>query len=218
LKKPGPGNNIYLSNNLALILGQHHSMNFTNRRSAIKNLMFGILGTLSAKFTVSCKVSPHDSGLAWLTEDARRLIAEIADTILPDTDTPGAKAVGADHLIVRLLQDCYSRKDRDSIMKGIAGIERECIANFGRSFLNCSAGQRLAIIQNKDRESMGFWSKIRIRLFHQNHFFTLFKRLVLISYFTSQPGATRALSYESIPGRWIGCFEMPSGMKTWATE
>jgi hypothetical protein len=167
---------------------------------------------------MSCKASHQDSGMAWLTDDARRLIAEIADTILPATDTPGATAVGADVFIIRVLQDCYSQKDRDSIIKGIAGIERECIASFGHSFVNSSAAQRLAIIQDKDREAMGFWSKIQLRYFHQTHFFRIFKQLLLIGYFTSQQGATQALSYESIPGRWIGCIEMRPGVKTWATE
>jgi hypothetical protein len=47
-------------------------------------------------------------------------------------------------------------------------------------------------------------------------FFALMKELTLLGYFTSEIGATKALAYVQIPGRYDGCVKLEKGQKAWA--
>jgi hypothetical protein len=42
------------------------------------------------------------------------------------------------------------------------------------------------------------------------------KELTLLGYFTSEVGATKALRYVPIPGRFDGCIPYKKGDKAWA--
>ena len=48
-------------------------------------------------------------------------------------------------------------------------------------------------------------------------FFRLMKQLTVAGYFTSEIGATKALEYVPIPGRFEGDVLMQPGQKAWAT-
>ena len=49
------------------------------------------------------------------------------------------------------------------------------------------------------------------------HYFGMMKQLTLWGYFTSKPGATQALRYVAVPGRYEGCIPYKKGDKAWAT-
>ena len=49
------------------------------------------------------------------------------------------------------------------------------------------------------------------------HYFGMMKQLTLWGYFTSKPGATQALRYIAVPGRYEGCIPYKKGDKAWAT-
>jgi len=51
----------------------------------------------------------------------------------------------------------------------------------------------------------------------QAHYFSMMKQLTLWGYFTSKPGATQALRYVAVPGRYEGCIPYKKGDKAWAT-
>lgn len=48
------------------------------------------------------------------------------------------------------------------------------------------------------------------------YFFQLIRELTLLGYFTSEAGATKALAYVQVPGRYDGCVDMKPGQKAWA--
>ena len=50
-----------------------------------------------------------------------------------------------------------------------------------------------------------------------NHYFSLMKQLTLLGFFTSEIGATKALRYVAVPGRFDGCVDYKKGDKAWAT-
>lgn len=47
-------------------------------------------------------------------------------------------------------------------------------------------------------------------------FFKMMKELTLLGYFTSEPGATKALAYVPVPGKFEGCVPLKPGQKAWA--
>ena len=49
-----------------------------------------------------------------------------------------------------------------------------------------------------------------------SHYFTMIKQLTLWGYFSSEIGATQALRYVAIPGKYEGCVPYKKGDKAWA--
>jgi hypothetical protein len=192
-------------------------MLFMNRRRTIRTLVFGGLGAWSALApTEACRTRREKLTLS--SPGTQRLIIQLTEVIIPETDTPGAKSVGADVFVVRALRDCYDLDALDKFLSGLDDFEQECISRYGRPFAACSPQQRLSLFEKVDREVFSMWTKIKFKIFHTPHFFKLLKELTLIGYFSSRQGATQTLSYEPIPGRWVACMEMRPGQKTWATQ
>ena len=50
-----------------------------------------------------------------------------------------------------------------------------------------------------------------------NHYFRMIKELTLLGYFTSEIGATKALRYVAVPGRYDGSVPYKKGDRAWAT-
>ena len=50
-----------------------------------------------------------------------------------------------------------------------------------------------------------------------NHYFRMIKELTLMGFFTSEVGATKALRYVAVPGKYEGCIPYNKGDKAWAT-
>ncbi|PGH38351.1 MAG: Twin-arginine translocation pathway signal, partial [Candidatus Nephrothrix sp. EaCA] len=57
---------------------------------------------------------------ASFTDDDVNLLAEIADTILPATQTPGAKEAGVGTFMTVMVNDCYKEKDQKIFHEGLA--------------------------------------------------------------------------------------------------
>src|SRR5205823_4919594 len=85
------------------------------RYSALRRAALVVGGVLSAPFAAGvlagCEARGAPEG-SWrpraLTPDQAELVAAIAEQILPETDTPGARAVGVHRFIDALLAESYS--------------------------------------------------------------------------------------------------------------
>ena len=91
-----------------------------NRRTAIKNtaLMFGYAitaGALTETF-IACKNEARTVNLPWkpefLTTNQANTLAELTETILPRTTTPGAKDVGVPQFIDKVLKNCCLKRNK----------------------------------------------------------------------------------------------------------
>ena len=48
-------------------------------------------------------------------------------------------------------------------------------------------------------------------------FFATLKELATVGYFTSEPGATKAVRYDPVPGDYRGCVPLSEIGRAWAT-
>lgn len=192
-----------------------------NRREAVKKTVLLAWGLIFASLA-ACRTSPRREKIRNLSPEARQLIAQLVETLLPETDTPGARSAGVDPFVVQALNGCYSYRERQNFFSGLDDFEQSCYLRYGRSFLQCTSEQQLAMVIELDHEALvqapGLWSKIKSKLFPHDHFFKTLKHLAIIGYFTFRPVATRVLAYDAIPGKWVGCMEMKPGQKGWATS
>jgi len=151
--------------------------------------------------------------------DYKTLIAELAETIIPRTDTPGAKDAGVQDYIITMIQDCTPTKLQNKFMDGLEDVQHYAQAQYSRSFLECSKEQRhnvLAHFEKRDRQYSGLAGKVQRKLFGDSFFVTL-KKYTVQGYCTSIQGATQGLAYDYIPGRYQGCATLVPGQKCWAT-
>jgi hypothetical protein len=138
-----------------------------------------------------------------LSESDVVLLDEIADTILPETKTPGAKAAGVGPFIATMVADTYDPGEQRVFLAGLATLERESRTQNGGGFMASSKAQRLALLERLDREAIEYMRRAGPR--DRPHYFRMIKELTLLGYFTSEIGCTQAMRYVETPGRFDPC-------------
>ena len=184
-----------------------------DRRAAVQRvaaLLGGALVGGSALWN-GCK-RPSVGGPADATNVA--LLDEVAETILPATDTPGAKAAGVGAFMAVMVADCYDERDQRVFTGGIRQLEQRCRAMNGTSFMAATPAQRTALLTALDQEQHEVMAKQSES--EPAHYFRMMKELALLGYFTSEIGATKALRYVPVPGRYDPCVEYQAGERYWA--
>ena len=189
-----------------------------DRREALKRTAMLVGGALSSSAIAGvlqgCKAQPE---LNWqpqfLTEDQARLTAEVAERIIPKTDTPGAKDAGVPEFIDLMLNDIHTEEEKQRFVAGLDQLEQDSEQTYGDSFVDLEPTQQDELLtkyqaqaqENEDPESKPF--------------FAMAKELTMLGFFTSEVGATEFLQYVSVPGRYEGCIpvEEAGEGRAWAT-
>jgi len=77
---------------------------------------------------------------------------EVADTILPTTSTPGAKAAQTGAFMAMMVRDTYDEKDRKTFRDGIAAIDAASKKANGVGFMQATPQQRQAVLEQLDKD------------------------------------------------------------------
>jgi hypothetical protein len=142
------------------------------------------------------------------------LLEEIADTILPETSTPGAKAAGVGPFIAHMVDNAYSPDQQRVFHAGYATFEERAARELGMPFMAATAAMRLALIERLDREQ---YEHMRARAPGADpHWFRMLKELTLLGYFTSEIGYHQAMRYIETPGHFDPCVPYEPGDRAWA--
>lgn len=88
-----------------------------------------------------------------LTDRQHSLVATIADHIIPETDTPGARDVQVDRFIDEMLANYYLEEERELFLTGLDGVDDRAVEAHGSPFLDCTSEQQLAILVELDEEA-----------------------------------------------------------------
>lgn len=129
-------------------------------------------------------------------------VATIAELIIPETDTPGARAAGVPEFIDLIVAEWYDPDERERFLEGLAGVDARSRTTFGAEFTELDPTQQVALLRGLDaevtalREADGEAGE---------HFFQQIKWLTLYGYYTSEVGLTRELHYQIVPGRYDPC-------------
>lgn len=137
------------------------------------------------------------------------LLDEVAETILPETKTPGAKAAGCGPFIAVMVQDCYTKEDQDIFRKGLTQLDEASQKASNATFMKATPEQRLALLTQLDKDAKAYQDSKKDD--QPNHYFRMLKELTLLGYFTSEVGMTKALVYAETPGRFDPCVPYKQG-------
>jgi Gluconate 2-dehydrogenase subunit 3 len=189
-----------------------------NRREALNRVTLLLGGTVvgGMAFLEGCKSgdSKIAVGLPFSAENIA-FLDEVAETIIPTTNTPGAKAALVGSFMNTMVVDCYEEKDQKIFVEGITKIDEASKKKNGKSFMESSADERKALLTEIDQELKSYNKGKKPE--EPNHYFGLMKQLTLLGYFTSEIGCTQALQYVAVPGRYEGCIPYNKGDRAWAT-
>lgn len=138
---------------------------------------------------------------------------EISETILPRTDTPGAKDAAVGAFMARYSAACYEPAQLRILKQGIVTLDTLMRTRAGVDFLHAAAAQRQALLIDIDLQARKHAKEPNQSV---PHYFTLMKQLTLLGFFTSEPGSTRVLRYRPIPGKYKGIVPYKKGEASWA--
>ena len=188
-----------------------------NRREAVSAVAVILGGTVvgSSLFLSGCKQQDKKGSPTDFTADEIALLDEVGETIIPTTDTPGAKAAQVGAFMKVMVTDCYEEKNQKAFVEGLAALQTASDKKYGKGFMNLDAAQKKELLTELDKEQKEYTKNKKDE--DPSHYFRLMKELTLLGYFSSEVGATQALRYVPVPGKYEGCIPYKKGDKAWAT-
>ena len=187
-----------------------------NRREALSRVALLIGGTVIGGhlFLEGC-TRPATKTVDGLFQDNQiDFLGSIADVILPETATPGAKEAGVGAFIPVMVRDCYTDVDQKIFVEGLTKLEDSSKKKFSKAFQDLSFEHQTELVTEIDKEAIDYHTNKKEE--DPIHYFKMIKELTLLGYFTSEIGATKALRYNPIPGRYDGDIPYKKGDRAWA--
>jgi hypothetical protein len=188
-----------------------------NRRDALSRVALLVGGTvIGAEFFLSgCKATDEKYGSSVdFNEKDIAYLDEIAETIIPKTNTPGAKDAKVAAFMAVMVKDTYTEAQQKTFLDGMSKVNEASDKKFSGGFMQITPEQRKELLIEIDNEAKDFNKKKKRE--DPPHYFTMMKQLTLLGYFTSEPGATQALNYVAVPGRYDACIPYNKGDKAYA--
>jgi len=168
------------------------------RRTVIKQLVFasGAIVLLPACLQKDGKASVTLKNIK-IAASQEKLLAALTDTILPTTDTPGAKDIGAHLFVLRMVDDCYKKEDQQKFISGLAAFEKQTDSRFGKSFVACASAEREALLKDVEAKKTGDAGL--------EYFYGAVKGLTVQAFTSSKYYLTSVQGFKLVPGPYKGC-------------
>ena len=151
-------------------------------------------------------------GLKALNPHQDATVTTIAELIIPQTDTPGAKATRVNEFIDLILFDWYDDASTARFLAGLADVDRRSQKLFGKQFVDATTAQQTQLLQVLDNEATvarkqqtAAETLSRQPAVAPMNFFGMMKKLTLLGYYTSQIGFEQELHKSIIPASGGGC-------------
>lgn len=185
-----------------------------NRREALSATIALFGGTLVGSNAFLSGCSPQTKEVKEFTNDLVVLLDDVGETIIPTTSSsPGARAARIGEFMKVIVTECYSPSEQKVFFDGISRLISLCNEKYRVDFISLTPEEKHEFLFDMDKQAKD----------HERnrgdsgteHFFTMLKQLTIWGYFSSEPGATQALRFVPIPGRYDGCIDYVQGEGAW---
>src|SRR5205807_7740633 len=117
-------------------------------------LLGGVALVGGSSLVAACERAPRSvgatgAGAGTFSAQDVALLDEVAETILPETKTPGAKAAHVGAFMALMVTDTYEGREQQIFRAGMRQLEQA-------SFLAAKPAQRLALLERLDREQKAY--------------------------------------------------------------
>jgi hypothetical protein len=169
-----------------------------DRRSSIKALLLISAGaaSLPACLHEENKILPSFRNLKIDSSD-RDLLSDVSETIIPTTNTPGAKDIDAPLFALMMIDDCYAPLDQDKFIKGLKGFNDFSKNQIDHSFVKCTPSQKQEILQSIETKK-DVPADVA-------YFYSVAKKLTVEAFTSSKYYLTKVRVYQLVPGKFYGC-------------
>ncbi|MEO7964257.1 MAG: gluconate 2-dehydrogenase subunit 3 family protein [Gemmatimonadaceae bacterium] len=143
--------------------------NVIDRREALRRvsaLLGGVALVGGSSLLASCskaddtkRTETTTAGTGAFTASDIAYLDEIADTILPETKTPGAKAAKVGAFMALMVTDSYEPKDQKIFRDGMKKLDEASQSMNKTSFMQATPEQRLALLTALDKEQKEYMDK-----------------------------------------------------------
>lgn len=156
----------------------------------------------------------------YLNNAQRRIVAAMAEVVIPRTDTPGAIDAGVPRFIELLAAEWFNDEERAIFEAGLEDMETRIPAQYGASFDELSGQQQLEIMEAleeiaSDSQWYEFANVLR-DFISDAPFICQIKELTVWGFFSSEVGARQVLRYNPMPMRFDGDIPLGPDESTWA--
>lgn len=149
----------------------------------------------------------------FFSTDHYRMVEHIAEMIIPEDDTPGAKHAGvaefidfmvANRVPISASRDARSTEDaieigneaQTNFINGLDWIDARCHSEFGHAFMDCTSEQQTSLL-----EELAFKSKFKPTTESGREFFQLIRTYTVVGYYTTKIGL-ESLGYPGLRVTW----------------
>lgn len=177
-----------------------------SRRELIQFFALGCAGLLSTDVlagtpgAVREATGPVRQGQL-LSSSQMHLLRELAEVIIPETDTPGAGSTDTHGFIDDQLANCRAPDEAARFVADLDRVGASVEQHWGKFLPDLASEERLAVmhaIALGKTPFDGFGSR----------FFYLLKSLTIVGYYSSEAGASQELVYLPVPGGYRGDFKL----------
>jgi hypothetical protein len=183
-----------------------------NRRETLKRallLLGGVISTPTLQALNRWEEEAFINPAFTLNSAQKKVLAELAELIIPRTDTAGAKDAGVPAFIEMMIKDCYKNAEKTNFTNGLNELIR-------LDFLKQNQSQKTKTVKALEKETKERMDKkdVKQTKIGDNEdkeimradrkgvpFWRLMKELTLLGYFTSEKGILENFDYQPVPGK-----------------
>ncbi len=171
-----------------------------NRRVLLKQMAVAAAGAL---LLPSCVADPKKATVALnnlnITGEEEELLANLASTLIPKTDTPGAREVDAHLFTLIMVDDCMAKPEQETYLTGLRDFDKATKTLSGKSFSRATPSERTDILKTLEEQKESLPDEIRT-------FYFTTRQFIIQGYTSSQHFLTDVKPYQLIPGpNFKGC-------------
>ena len=180
-----------------------------DRRELLKIMALTLGSSIALPESVFAQIAePLDlAKLKFFSSKQRQLVAVLAETIIPKTDTPGAIEAGVPGWIELLVQDCFEPADQQIILAGLQEVEVLANSQFHHPYAELAVAEQVQLLTEMEKKAL--------LAADDKCFIVKIKSLTKFTYVNSEVGGTQAFDFVLIPGRWDASVDIKPGQKTY---
>ena len=184
-----------------------------NRRELLRMVALATGGVVIGGefFLAGCKNADADLTDNSFSKDDIAFLDEVAETILPKTNTAGAREAEVGKFMTVMVTDCYSAADQNIFHQGMNKLNEACKKMHRQDFMKANSSGRKELLISLDKETKEYLKTKKPE--DPNHYFQMMKQLTLVGYFTSKLGMEQCFDYKMVPGRFDGDMPYKKGDK-----
>lgn len=151
-----------------------------------------------------------DTGI--FTPEQALALEDLAELIIPESGTPGARSAGVPGFIESVVRDVYDEDRQKQFITGLDAVGARARAAHGKEFHACTPREQQSLMSALVAEcGVALDGPLC-------PFVRALRELTIRGFCTSKLGATRVLSYDPTPGEFQGCVPVAAIGKAPATR